>query len=246
MSAARDGTPLPMTASRRPSSGGPPSSSTGSTWPATRSCSTPAAAAARSRSSSSGASRAGGCTRSTRHRRWSLTPRPAVGDRATALCQDLAALELPEPVDVVFSKRHLPLDPRSRCAVRRAAPQHEAGRTPAGPMRRQGQHRRVPADLRRRRRRGAVRAVLHRLDPAVELCDRRGDRDPPGAGRLRGCVDVARGPAHRAGRAAELRRDRLPGPPPRPAPAGPARTGSSTRCSSGWASRSCSTTFGST
>jgi len=27
----------------------------------------------------------------------------AVGDRATALCQDLGALELPEPVDVVFS-----------------------------------------------------------------------------------------------------------------------------------------------
>ncbi|HEY6525694.1 MAG TPA: methyltransferase domain-containing protein, partial [Solirubrobacteraceae bacterium] len=27
----------------------------------------------------------------------------AVGDRATALCQDLAELELPEPVDVVFS-----------------------------------------------------------------------------------------------------------------------------------------------
>jgi trans-aconitate 2-methyltransferase len=29
--------------------------------------------------------------------------REAVGDRATALCQDLVALELPEPVDVVFS-----------------------------------------------------------------------------------------------------------------------------------------------
>ncbi len=29
--------------------------------------------------------------------------RAAVGDRATALCQDLAELELPEPVDVVFS-----------------------------------------------------------------------------------------------------------------------------------------------
>jgi trans-aconitate 2-methyltransferase len=29
--------------------------------------------------------------------------RQAVGDRATVLCQDLAALDLPEPVDVIFS-----------------------------------------------------------------------------------------------------------------------------------------------
>ena len=36
-------------------------------------------------------------------RRWSSTPGPALGDRATILCQDLVELELPEPVDAMFS-----------------------------------------------------------------------------------------------------------------------------------------------
>src|ERR1700742_2071203 len=79
--------PPRMTASRGPSNAGPPSSWTGSRWPATRAASAPAGPVYAVDAAPS----------MVRH------TQEAVGDRATALCQDLTELSLPEPVDVVFS-----------------------------------------------------------------------------------------------------------------------------------------------
>ena len=65
------------------------------------------------------ASRADPCTPSTPRRRWSRHTQEALGDRATALCQDLAELALPEPVDVVFSNATFTGSPiTTRCSPR--------------------------------------------------------------------------------------------------------------------------------
>ena len=93
-----------MTASPRPSSAGPPSSSTASSWPATRSCVDAGCGSGKitleliaPRSRAARVYAVDAAPSMVRH------TQEAVGDRATALCQDLAELSLPEPVDVVFS-----------------------------------------------------------------------------------------------------------------------------------------------
>ena len=100
----------------------------------------------------------------------------ALGDRATILCQDLVELELPEPVDVVFSNATFHWIHDHDALFAALAPGAEAGRAAGRAVRRERQHRRVPHARRRGRRRGAVRAVLRRLAAAVELRGRRGDR----------------------------------------------------------------------
>ena len=70
--------------------------------------------------------------------------REALGDRATVLCQDLVELDLPEPVDAIFSNAtfHWIHDHDALfAALHRDA---QARRPARRPVRRAGQHRRVP------------------------------------------------------------------------------------------------------
>ena len=182
-------------------------------------------------------------TPSTPRRRWSATPRQALrrpGHRA-----------LPGPGRAGAARagrrrllqRHLPLDPRPRRPVRRSAPQPEARRAAAGPVRRARQHRRLPAPGRGGGGRGAVRALLRRLAQALELRHRRGDGRAPASAPA--STEVSCWLEDRPttpGGAAQLRAHRVPGPPPRPAAAPSCASRSSTGCSSAPESRWCSAT----
>ncbi len=124
--------------------------------------------------------------------------RQALGDRATVSCQDLVELELPEPVDLVFSNAtfHWIHDHDALFAAlhRNMKP----GAPPAGAVRRQGQHRTVPQARRRARAARRLGAVLRRLVRSLELRDRRGDGGAAGAGRVHRREHVAAGPPDRA------------------------------------------------
>ena len=141
----------------------------------------------------------------------------AVGDRATALCQDLVELSLPEPVDVVFSN----------------ATFHWIG-----------DHDALFAALARNMKPGA-RLLAQcggkgNIDRFRVLADKVAFEEPfapyfadwvrpwnyataeetaaaPGAGRLHRDLHVAGGEAHAARGAARLRQHGVPGPPPGPA-----------------------------
>ena len=100
--------------------------------------------------------------------------REALGDRATVLCQDLVELDLPEPVDAIFSNAtfhwihdhdalfaalHRTLKPGGQLVAQCGGRGNiDAFRTLADES-----------------RGGAVRAVLRRLAAPVELRDRHGD-----------------------------------------------------------------------
>ena len=93
----------------------------------------------------------------------------ALGARVTALCQDLIELDLPEPVDVVFSNAtfHWIPDHDALFAAlhRNMRPGARLLAQCGGPR----EHRRLSHDRRRRCRAGAVRRVLRRLEAALEL-----------------------------------------------------------------------------
>ena len=101
--------------------------------------------------------------------------REALGDRATVLCQSLTELELDEPVDAVFSNAVFHWIGDHERALRAARGRAQAGRQAGRAVRRQGQHRRVPAPGRRGGRRAALRRAHDRLPRALEL--RRAGRD---------------------------------------------------------------------
>ena len=109
----------------------------------------------------------------------------ALGERATVLCQDLVALELPEPVDAIFSNAtfHWIHDHDALFAALARAMKPGAGswRSAAGAATstRSGRSRRMIAH------RAAVRAVLRDLAQAMELRGRGGDGRAPGARGLR-------------------------------------------------------------
>ena len=148
--------------------------------------------------------------------------RQALGDRATVFCQDLVELELPEPVDLVFSN-----------ATFHWIPDHDALFAAL--------HRNMKPGARLLAQCGGKGNVdrFRKLADEVafsdrwaryfdgwtgrlELCDRRGDRDASAAGRVHRCGHVVAGPPDRAGRRTRVRLDRLPrqapGPDPRRAP----------------------------
>ena len=172
--------------------------------------------------------------------------RQALGDRATVSCQDLTELELPEPVDLVFSN-----------ATFHWIPDHDAlfaalyrNMKPGARLLAQcGGHGNIDrfrklADEVALSDRWA--SVLRRLDRCLELRDRGGDRDAAGAGRVHRRQHLAAGPPDRARRRARVRLDRLPRQAPGPDPRRTATTPSSTTCWRATGSRSCSTTSGST
>ena len=68
--------------------------------------------------------------------------RARLGDRVTVLCQDLAELSLPEPVDVIFSNATFHWIP-DHAALFAALRRNLSRRQAHGSVRRQGQHRRV-------------------------------------------------------------------------------------------------------
>ena len=120
--------------------------------------------------------------------------RQALGERATVLCQDLVELELPEPVDAVFSNATFHWVHDHARPVHGAAAQYEARRPPGRAMRRTRQHRRLPRRRRLGRGGGAVRPLLRRMAAAVELRRGRGNLRAAGAGRVqrRGVLAGAR------------------------------------------------------
>ena len=156
------------------------------------------------------------------------TPRRALGDRATVFCQDLVELELPEPVDAIFSNATFHWIARSRRAVRRAASGAEAraggsSRSAAGA----GNIDRVPgmlADAVARSQRFAP--YFAGLAAARGTTPADGDRGAAGARRLRRRALLARAEVGHAGRSARVRAARC------------AWCATSTRCPRSCASRS--------
>ena len=112
--------------------------------------------------------------------------RAALGERATVAVPgpDRAGPARVGRRDLL--ERHVSLDPRPRCAVRRAGTDAEAGRAAGGAVRRAREHRLVSDGRGLRRHGGAVRSVLRRLAAAVELRHRFGHRAAADAGRVRG------------------------------------------------------------
>ena len=83
--------------------------------------------------------------------------RERLGDRVTAWVQDLAELELPEPVDAVFSTATFHWIPDHQNLFDRLHARAEARRPARRPVRRRRQHRAVARGLARGLQRGAVR-----------------------------------------------------------------------------------------
>ena len=148
--------------------------------------------------------------------------RQALGDRATVSCQDLVELELPEPVDLVFSNATFHWIPDHDALF---AALHRNMKPGARLLAQCG----GKGNIDRFRKLADEVAFSDRwaryfdgwIGP-LELRDRGGDRDPAGAGRVHRCEHVAAGSPDRAGRRARVRLDRLPrqapGPDPRRAP----------------------------
>ena len=135
-----------------------------------------------------------------------------------AFVADLLALELAEPVDVVFSSAvfHWVLDHDALFRSLRAA--LKPGGRLAAQNGGEGNISRLKRQRRGGRLAGALRRALRGLRRALELRRPGGDRGAPGAGRLRAGPLLAAALGHRAARAGRVPADRLPRPLPRPAP----------------------------
>ena len=131
----------------------------------------------------SGACRAARCMASTRRHRWPAhaaqgtrrpghDPLPGSGGTNAARAGGSRVLQ-----------RHVSLGARPRRAVRGHPPDPQAGRPADRAMRRARQHRRLSPGLRGGGERAAVRGPLRRLDPAVELRERRGNAGAVGSAR---------------------------------------------------------------
>ena len=171
------------------------------------------------------------------------------GERATVLEPDLTELELDEPVDAAFSNAVFHWIPRPRRAVRAPARRAQAGRR--GWWRSAAARATSTASARLARRggrRAALRGAHGGFDRALELRRRRGDA-------RRGCEragfdEIALLAAALAGRRRddplEFAQHRLPRQPPPGAAGGAARARFADAVVRRWASRSSSTTSGST
>ncbi len=132
------------------------------------------------------------------------------------LCQDLVELDLPEPVDVVFSNAtfHWIRDHDALFAALRRNMKPGARLLAQCGGKGNIDRFRVLADEVAFAEPFA--AVFRRLGAPVELRHRRGDRRAPGARRVPRCLHVAGGEADAARGPAAVRQHRLPGAPSGP------------------------------
>ena len=111
----------------------------------------------RDRAAARAAAATGTSWRSTRRPRWSSTPARPSASAPPSSAPSLTELDARRAGRRRLLERRLPLDRRPRAAVRAPARRAQAGRPAGRAVRRQGQHRRVPAAGRRGRRRAALR-----------------------------------------------------------------------------------------